>query len=112
MFPVDLAPRYVEETAAAAARLQEQTTPGQYAALLRRAERALDGLFRVDLRLEAELMAKVALRERFDRARIKQALLNIAAWRLIAGLAEAWTGRAARPAPAAAHRRAPAPLAV
>src|SRR5262245_39392498 len=100
MFAVDLAPRYVEETVAAAARLQEQTTPVQYAALLRRAERALDGLLRVDLQVDAELMTKVALRERFDRARTKQALLNIATWQLIAGLAGAWTGRAAKPAAA------------
>jgi len=106
MFPVDRAPRYVEETVAAAARLQEQTTPGQYAALLRRAERSLEGLLRVELDLEPELMAKVALRERFDRARTKQALLNIATWKLIAGVAKAWT---AWKAPAAATcRTAPA----
>src|SRR5262245_12826646 len=107
MLHVGLAPRYVEETVAAAARLQEQTTPGQYEALLRRAERALDGLLRVELDLEPEFMTKVALRERFDRARTKQALLNIATWRLIAGLAGAWTGRKAD-----APRRVPVPAVV
>src|SRR5437773_58002 len=48
MFGVDQAPRYVAETAAAMARLQEMTSPGQYAALVGRAERLLDGMFTVE----------------------------------------------------------------
>ncbi len=85
------APRYVRETIAGAARLQEMTTPGQYAALVRRAGRLLDNLFRVEVRLERELMVKIAMRERFDRARVERAVLAVATHRLIEELAEAWS---------------------
>lgn len=108
MFAVDRAPGYVEEARAAAARLQEMTTPEQYAALVARARRLLAGLFRVEVRLEEEVQILIALRERFVPERVKQAILNVATWRLIEGLARAWGARraAAAPAPAPAGRRA------
>ena len=93
MFPVNEAPRYVAETRAAAARLQESTTPVQYARLVERAERLVAGLFRIEIRLDGDLQALIALRERFEPARVKQAILNVATWALIAGLADQWTGR-------------------
>ncbi len=103
MFAVDQAPLYVAETGAAAARLQEGTTPAQYAALAARAERLLEGLLAVDTRVDPALQVKIALRERFDAARVKQAILVVATWQLVAGLAGCWTGRpVAVPARAAA----------
>jgi len=93
MFSVDRAPRYVAETCAAAARLQEQTTPGQYAALAERAERLLDGMFTVETNVDPELRVKIALREKFEPARVKQAILMVATWQLISDLAAAWSVR-------------------
>ncbi len=90
MFSVDQAPRYVRETQAAAARLQEMTSPERYDALVGRAERMLEGLFTVETNVEPELQAKIAIRERFDSARAKQAILMVATWRLVRDLAEAW----------------------
>lgn len=111
MFAVEKAPRYVEEAERAAARLQEQTTPRQYGALVRRAERLLDGLFKVDVKLDRGTMVKIALRERFIPARVKQAILMAATHQLIADLAAAWSvnrrvaAPAGQPAPAAAPAR-------
>ena len=110
MFGVEKAPGYVAETAAAAARLQEMTSAGQYAALAGRAARLLEGMFRVETNVDPELMIKIAIRERFEAPRVKQAILMVATWRLIEDLAGAWTGRK-RPA-AATSRPAPALLAV
>jgi hypothetical protein len=93
MFSVDRAPRYVAETCAAAARLQEQTTPDQYAALAERAERLLDGMFTVETNVDPELRVKIALREKFEPARVKQAILMVATWQLISDLAAAWSVR-------------------
>src|SRR5262245_28955761 len=93
MFSVDRAPRYVMETCAAAARLQEQTTPVQYAALAERAERLLDGMFRVETNVDPELQVRIALREKFEPARVKQAILMVATWQLISDLAAAWSVR-------------------
>ena len=93
MFSVDRAPRYVAETRAAAARLQEQTTPDQYAALAERAERLLDGMFTVETNVDPELRVKIALREKFEPARVKQAILMVATWQLISDLAAAWSVR-------------------
>ncbi len=93
MFAVDRAPAYVAETGAAAARLQEQTTPEQYARLVERAERLIDGLFTVETHVDPELQVKIALRERFERARVKQAILNVATWQLIRDLAATWSVR-------------------
>lgn len=105
MFAVEKAPRYMEETLAAAARLQEGTTRGQYEALAARAERLLDGLFTIDIDVEPELMAKIAIRERFVPARVRQAILMVATHRLIANLAAAWSVRQA--APVTGSRREP-----
>ena len=93
MFSVDRAPRYVAETCAAAARLQEQTTAEQYAALVERAERLLDGMFTVETNVDPELRVKIALREKFEPARVKQAILMVATWQLISDLAAAWSVR-------------------
>jgi hypothetical protein len=93
MFSVDRAPRYVAETCAASARLQEQTTPDQYAALVERAEQLLDGMFTVETNVDPELRVKIALREKFEPARVKQAILMVAAWQLINDLAAAWSVR-------------------
>ena len=95
MFSVDRAPRYAAETCAAAARLQEQTTPEQYAALVERAERLLDGMFTVETNVDPELRMKIALREKFEPARVKQAILMVATWQLISDLAAAWSVRKA-----------------
>jgi len=103
MFSMDRAPRYVAETCAAAARLQEQTTPDQYAALVERAERLLVGMFTVETNVDPELRAKIALREKFEPARVKQAILMVATWQLVSDLAAAWS---VRKAPAAAPVRA------
>jgi hypothetical protein len=103
MFSVDRAPRYVTETCAAAARLQEQTTPDQYAALVDRAERLLDGMFRVETNVDPELRVRIALREKFEPARVKQAILMVATWQLISDLAAAWN---VRKTPVAAPARA------
>jgi hypothetical protein len=105
MFSVDRAPFYVAETLAAAARLQEQTSAEQYARLVARAERILDGLFTVETNVDPELQVKIALRERFETPRVKQAILNVATWQLIRDLADAWSVRSRkavpRPSPAA-----------
>ena len=93
MFSVDRAPRYVAETCAAAARLQEQTTPEQYAALVERAQRLVDGMFSVETNVDPELQMKIALREKFEAARAKQAILMVATWQLINELASAWSVR-------------------
>ena len=107
MFGVEAAPRYVAETLAAAARLQELTTAGQYAALARRAERLLDGMFTVETNLDPDLMLKIALRERFDAPRVKQAILVVATGKLIDELALAWAGKQTA---AAVSRTAAAPV--
>jgi len=93
MFGVQKAPQYVAETAAASARLQEMTSPGQYAALVGRARRLLEGMFTVDVNLEPELLVKIAIRERFDAPRVKQAILMVATWQLIQDLAGSWSVR-------------------
>ena len=103
MFPVSKAPQYLAETRAAVARLEESTTPEQYAALRARAERLVGGLFTVEILLEDEIQAEIALREKFEPARVKQAILNVATWRLIETLAGKWSGK-----PAAAERTAAA----
>lgn len=103
MFSVDRAPRYVADTCAAAARLQEQTRPDQYAALVERAERLLEGMFSVETNVDAELQVRIALREKFEPARVKQAILMVATWQLISDLAAAWS---VRKTPAAAPVRA------
>jgi hypothetical protein len=87
MFAADRAPRYVEETAVMAARLQERTTPAQYAALAARAGRLLEGLFTIDVHVPPDVQLKIALREKFDPARTKQAILMVATWRLLQGFA-------------------------
>ena len=102
MFSVDRAPRYMAETFAAAARLQEQTTPEQYAALIERAERLVDGMFTVETNVDPELQMKIALREKFEPARAKQAILMVATWQLINDLANAWSVRKT-PVPAGAR---------
>jgi hypothetical protein len=107
MFSVDRAPRYAAETCAGAARLQEQTTPEQYAALVERAERLLDGMFSVETNVDPELRMKIALREKFEPARVKQAILMVATWQLINELAGAWSVKRA-PMPAAARALAAA----
>ena len=95
MFSVDRAPQYVAETAMAAARLQEQTRPEQYAALVERGYRLLDGLFTVETSVDPELQVKIALREKFVPARVKQAILMVATWQLINDFAGVMTGRKA-----------------
>ena len=104
MIGVETARRYVAETLAAAARLQEMTSAGQYAALTGRAERLLEGMFTVETNLDPGLMAKIAIRERFDAPRVKQAILVVATRQLIDDLAVSW--RAGKPA-AAVSRTAP-----
>ncbi len=103
MFSVNRAPQYVAETFAGAARLQEQTTPGQYAALVERAERLLGGMFRVETSVDPQLQVRIALREKFDPGRVKQAILLVATWQLIHGLSNAMNIRKA-PAAAVATR--------
>ena len=99
MFAVDKAPAYLAETCAAAARLQEQTTQEQYARLVERADRLVDGLFTVETHVDPELQVKIALRERFEAPRVKQAILNVATWQLIRDLAGAWDVRSRKAAP-------------
>src|ERR1043165_9004663 len=100
MFSVDRAPLYVAETCAAAARLQEQTTAEQYAALAERATRLVEGMFSVETNVDPELQTKIALREKFEAARVKQAILMVATWQLINDLAGAWSVRKGpQPAP-------------
>ena len=101
MFSIDRAPRYVAESCAGAARLQEQTTPAQYAALVERAERLLDGMFRVETHVDPDLQVRIALREKFDADRVKQAILLVATWQLINGLSNAMNVRKAPVSPAA-----------
>src|SRR5581483_4790308 len=108
MFSVDRAPRYLAEARAGAARLQETTTPAQYEALAERARRLLDGMFRVETNVDPEIQVLVALREKFDAARTKQAILLVATWQLIRGLSTAMN---VRTAPAAAPARPAALLA-
>jgi len=110
MFSVDRAPRYVAETVAAAARLQEQTSTEQYAALVGRAERLLDGMFSVETNLSPDLQVRIALREKFEPARVKQAILMVATWKLINDLANSMSVRKT-PAPAVAAARPAAVLA-
>lgn len=105
MFAADRAPRYVEETAVMAARLQEQTTPAQYEALAGRAARLVDGLFSLETGVPFEIQVKIALREKFDPARAKQAILMVATWQLIQNFA---TAKSLRTAPAAARHPRPA----
>ena len=93
MFAVSRAPQYLAETRAAVARLEASTTPDQYAALRARAERLVGGLFTVEILLEDEVQTEIALREKFEPARAKQAILNVATWRLIETLAGRWSGR-------------------
>ena len=97
MFSVDQAPRYVAETAVSAARLQEQTTPAQYAALVDRAERLLGGMFTVETNVDPDLQVRIALREKFEAARVKQAILMVATWQLISSFGRAWNVRRASP---------------
>ena len=93
MFGVQKVPEYVAETAAAAARLQEMTSPDQYAAFEGRAQRLLEGMFTVDVNLDPELLVKIAIRERFEGPRVKQAVLMVATWQLIHDLAGSWSVR-------------------
>jgi hypothetical protein len=93
MFAVNEAPRYLAEAKAAAARLQESTSADLYARLVERAERLLEGLFTVDIRLDEADQVAIVWRERFVPARAKQAILNVATWKLIDDLAGAWSGR-------------------
>lgn len=103
MFSIDRAPRYVAETCAGSARLQETTTSEQYAALVDRAHRLLDGMFSVETNVDPDLQVRIALREKFEAARVKQAILMVATWQLVRDLANAWS---VRKAPAAAPARA------
>ena len=105
MFAADRAPHYVEETAVMAARLQEQTTPAQYEALAARASRLAAGLFSLETGVPFEIQVKIALREKFDPARTKQAILMVATWQLIRGFSSATS---VRTAPAAARHPRPA----
>ena len=99
MFAVNQAPRYLQETKDASARLQESTSADLYARLVERAERMLEGLFTVEIRLDLADQVAIVLRERVVPARAKQAILNVATWKLIDDLAGAWSGRR-RAAPA------------
>jgi hypothetical protein len=103
MFSIDRAPQYVADTCAGAARLQETTTPAQYAALVDRAERLLDGMFSVETSVDPDLQVRIALREKFEAARVKQAILMVATWQLVRDLANAWS---VKKAPVAAPARA------
>lgn len=108
MIGVNQAPAYVADTNAAAARLQEMTSPAQYAALVGRAERLLEGMFTVETNIEPELMIRIAIRERFVVPRVKQIILMVATWRLIHDLAGAWSVKG----PATVSRPAAAAVAV
>jgi len=99
MVAVNEAPRYLAETRAASARLQESTSADLYARLTERAERMLEGLFTVEIRLDLADQVAIVLRERFAPARAKQAILNVATWKLIDDLATAWSGRRRAAAP-------------
>ena len=103
MFSIDRAPQYVADTCAGAARLQEQTTPEQHAALVSRAERLLDGMFSVETNVDPDLQVRIALREKFEPARVKQAILMVATWQLVRDLANAWS---VKKTPVAAPARA------
>lgn len=92
MFAVSKAPGYLAETRAAMARLEESTTPEQLNLLKARAEALVGSLFTVEILLEDEIQVAIALREKFEPARVKQAILNVATWRLIEDLAGRWTG--------------------
>jgi hypothetical protein len=109
MFGIDQAPRYVEEAALGAVRLQERTTPSQYEALRGRAERLLDGLLRVETGVPPEVQVKIALREKFDAARTKQAILTVATWGLLRGLGASKDVRCAPSARRHPRPAAPAP---
>ena len=63
------------------------------AALVERAQRLLDGMFSVATNVDPELQMKIALREKFEPARAKQAILMVATWQLIHELANAWNVR-------------------
>ena len=58
-----------------------------------RAERLLDGMFRVETNVDPELQVRIALREKFEPARVKQSILMVATWQLISELAAAWSVR-------------------
>jgi hypothetical protein len=103
MFSINRAAQYVAETLAGSARLQETTTPAQYAALVDRAERLLDGMFSVETSVDPDLQVRIALREKFEGARVKQAILMVATWQLVRDLANAWS---VKKAPVAAPARA------
>jgi hypothetical protein len=105
MFSVDQAPRYEQETRAAAARLQEMASPERYGALVRRAERTLEGMFTVETMVEPELQVKIAIRERFEAARVKQAILMVATGRLFRSLAASWDTRGTTALPSALAER-------
>jgi hypothetical protein len=73
------------------------TRPDQYAAFVGRAERLLQGMFTVEVNLDPELLVKIAIRERFDGPRVKQAILMVATWQLIGELAGSWSVRGKQP---------------
>lgn len=97
MVSVDRVPGYLAETLATVARIQEQTTPEEYAALASRARRLVERLFTIEVNLDSDLMARVALHERLAPARARQAILMVATWKLIRDLAEGWSVRKTRP---------------
>jgi hypothetical protein len=109
MIPIDQAPRYVEETAVMAARLQEQTTPAQYEALGARARRLVEDLLSVETGVPLEVRVKIALREKFDPERTRQAILAVATWSLFSGLGKAKNVRTAPAAAAWPRPATPAP---
>ena len=67
-----------------------------------RAQRLVDGMFSVETNVDPELQMKIALREKFEPARAKQAILMVATWQLINDLANAWSVRKT-PVPAGAR---------
>jgi hypothetical protein len=50
-------------------------------------------MFSVETNVDPELQMKIALREKFEPARAKQAILMVATWQLINDLANAWSVR-------------------
>ena len=72
--------------------------------VVERAELLLEDLFTVETNLDVELQVKIALREKFVVARVKQAILMVATAQLIRELAQAWSvRRSAVPLPRAAR---------